>query len=70
MTPDYPDVPNWRDARTGTTAAWREFAEIHGIRHSPSSTRGRIIANVQAWLARRDEAATPGLDHRHTSENA
>ena len=49
---DYPDVPNWRDIRTGTDKAWAEFAEQHDIAIPAGATRMRIRSGVRSWLER------------------
>jgi hypothetical protein len=61
----WPDVPNWRDIRTGSERAWREFADRHGIPYPRGSTRARVATNVRAWLERReaaDAADVPAAD--------
>lgn len=47
---DFPDVPNWRDIRTGTDKAWRDFAEVHNIIHPVGATRERVAMSVRSWL--------------------
>lgn len=44
------DVPNWRDVRTGTEQAWREFAETHNITFPVDASRERIAVAVRSWL--------------------
>jgi hypothetical protein len=47
---DFPDVPNWRDVRTGTNKAWAEFAEQHHVPFPAGSTPMRIRTAVRDWL--------------------
>ena len=47
---DFPDVPSWRDIRTGTEQAWRSFADSHNIAYPAEASRERIAASVRAWL--------------------
>lgn len=67
---DYPDVPNWRDARTGTTEAWRSFADAHSISYPAGADRWRIVINVQQWLVQREQALNPDAlaAQRHDSD--
>ncbi len=49
-TLDFPDVPNWRDIRTGTDKAWQEFADAHLIHYPAGASRQRIRGAVRSWL--------------------
>ena len=47
---EFPDVPNWRDIRTGSRQAWRAFADAHSVAYPTDATPQRIAVNVRSWL--------------------
>lgn len=46
----YPDVPNWRDVRTGRLSEWKDFADRNGISYPEHTTPTAIKARVRSWL--------------------
>jgi hypothetical protein len=46
----FPDVPDWRDIRTGSASAWASFAQTHNITYPADAPRERIASAVRSWL--------------------